>query len=92
MIIETFGEFFKRRQKRRSNLPKDKNDLWDMHDAHKDQVMHHLYQAHKLTHPRGDYARVSERLGHGNMHIHELHTAITHAIKDHSKKHPHEEE
>jgi hypothetical protein len=92
MITESFSNFFKKRQARRANLPKDEHGLWSMHDEHKDQLMHHLYSAHKLTHPRGDYARVSDKLGRGNMHIHHLHQAITHAIEEHSKKHPKEEE
>lgn len=82
-MFESFSDFIKKRQKRRPNLPSEEEHVWNMHDEHKDAVMHHLYQLHKLTHPRADYSRVSERLKQGNKHINDLHKSVSQHIKDH---------
>lgn len=71
MIEESFSKYFNRRKQEREE-PHHPMD----HDSYTDQAIHHLEALHKLTHPKGEWARINKGKNRTVSHIEQLHNSV----------------
>lgn len=69
-MIESFGGFLKKKRMPSGKLPEE------VYDEHVDQIMHHMHEIHKLTHPTSLIHKALQRLGDNSSHVDELHDHI----------------
>lgn len=66
--------------KKKTRWPRGKS-AQDVHDEHRDQIMHHLNELHKLTHKDSLIHRATAKLGESSQRYHDMHGHVIHLLK-----------
>ena len=66
-------------------LPRGK-PLSDVYDDNVDQIMHHMHEIHKLSHPDSHLHKAVAKMGHDTKSVSSLHDDITAMIEKHGGK------